>query len=84
MRVPVRASGLPVHFWYWSLVSGSWSRRKAPDNFIVRAAASFLEKVEAEKPRLRHDNEPAMGQFAKGMSAFPHPSFNHFGANQPR
>ena len=49
---------------YWTL-SGSWPRREAPTIFIVRSAASCVDKRGAEKPRLRYDNELARGQFAQ-------------------
>ena len=34
---------------------------KSPDNFAVRSSSSFVDKLRAEKTRLRYDNEPAMG-----------------------
>ena len=46
---------------------------KSPDNFTVRSSSSFVDKLRAEKTRLRYDNEPAMGLLAEKIAAFRHP-----------
>ena len=46
---------------------------KSPDNFMVGSTASFVNKLMAEKTRLRYDNEPAMRQLAETIAAFRHP-----------
>ena len=33
---------------------------KSSDNFAVRSSSSFVDKLRAEKKRLRYDNEPAI------------------------
>ena len=46
---------------------------KSPENFTVRSSSSFVEKLRAEKTRLRYDNEPAMRLLAEKIAAFRHP-----------
>ena len=46
---------------------------KSPDNFAVRSSSSFVDKLRAEKTRLRYDNEPAMRLLAEKIAAFRHP-----------
>ena len=46
---------------------------KSPDNFIVRSTASFVDKLKAEKTRLRYDNEPAMRQLAEKTATLRQP-----------
>ena len=46
---------------------------KSPDNFTVRSSSSFVDKLRAEKTRLRYDNEPAMRLLAEKIAAFRHP-----------
>ena len=46
---------------------------KSSDNFMVRSTSSFVEKLRAEKTRLRYDNEPAMMQFTEKIATFRHP-----------
>ena len=35
------------------------SSRNEPRQFMVRSTASFVDKLKAERTRLRYDNEPA-------------------------
>ena len=46
---------------------------KSPDNFMVRSTGAFVEKLRAEKTKLRYDNEPAMRQLAERIVSFRHP-----------
>ena len=46
---------------------------KSPDNFTVRSSSSFVDKLRAEKTRLRYDNELAMRLLAEKIAAFSHP-----------
>ena len=46
---------------------------KSPDNFTVRSSSSFVDKLRAEKTRLRYNNEPAMRLLAEKIAAFRHP-----------
>ena len=48
---------------------------KSPDDFTVRSLSSFVDKLRAEKTRLRYDNEPAMRMLAlaEKIAAFRHP-----------
>ena len=46
---------------------------KSPDNFAVRSSSSFVDKLRAEKTRLRYDNEPAMRLLAEKIATFRHP-----------
>ena len=47
--------------------------RKNPDNFMVRSSGSFIDKLRAEKTKLRYDIEPAMRQLAERIASFRHP-----------
>ena len=40
---------------------------KSPDNFAVRSSSSCVDKLRAEKTRLRYDNEPAMRLLARKL-----------------
>ena len=42
---------------------------KSPDNFTVRSSSSFVDKLRAEKTRLRYDNEPAMRLLAEKIAS---------------
>ena len=46
---------------------------KSPDNFTVRSSSSFVDKLRAEKTRLRCDNGPAVRLLAEKIAAFRHP-----------
>ena len=46
---------------------------KSPDNFTVRSSSSFVDKLRAEKTRLRYDNELWMRLLAEKIAAFRHP-----------
>ena len=46
---------------------------KSPYNFTARSSSSFVDKLRAEKTRLRYDNEPAMRLLAEKIAAFRHP-----------
>ena len=46
---------------------------KSPDNFMVRSIAVYVDKVRAEKTKLRYDNEVAMRQLADRIASFRHP-----------
>ena len=46
---------------------------KSPDNFTVRSSSLFVDKLRAEKTRLRYDNEPAMRLLSEKIAAFRHP-----------
>ena len=46
---------------------------KSPDNFTGRSSSSFVDKLRAEKTRLRYDNEPARRLLAEKIAAFRHP-----------
>ena len=46
---------------------------KSTDIFTVRSSSSFVDKLRAEKTRLRYDNEPAMRLLAEKIAAFRHP-----------
>ena len=39
----------------------------------MRSSSSFVDKLRAEKTRLRYDNEPAMILLAEKIAAFRHP-----------
>ena len=45
--------------------------RKNHDNFLVRSTASFVDKLRAEKTRLRYDNESASRQLAEKFCHIP-------------
>ena len=51
---------------------------KRPDHFMVRSTASFVDKLRAEKTRLRYDNEPAMRKVAEKIAASRHPRSTTF------
>ena len=46
---------------------------KTPDNVTVRSSPSFVDKLKAEKTRLRYNNDPAMRLLAEKIAAFCHP-----------
>ena len=84
----MRVNGFSVHVWCFCLVSrgtcqgncaddGRHGHRvcsgKSPDNFMVRSISSFVDKLRAEKTRLRNDNKPAMRQFAEKIATSRHP-----------
>ena len=48
-------------------------KAKSPDNFMIRFAANFLDKVNADKVRLRYDNEPNMKLLAVKIEQLRHP-----------
>ena len=43
---------------------------ESPDIFMVRSTASFVDKLRAEKMRLRYESEPAMRQLAEKIATF--------------
>ena len=46
---------------------------KSPDKFTVRSSSSFVDKLRAEKTRVRYDNQHAMRLLAEKIAAFRHP-----------
>ena len=46
---------------------------KSLDNFAVRSSSSYVDRLRAEKTRLRYDNEPAMILLAEKIATFRHP-----------
>ena len=46
---------------------------KSPDNFTARSSSSFVDKLRAEKTRLRYGNELAMRLLAEKIAAFRNP-----------
>ena len=58
---------------------------KSPDNFTARSSSSFVDKLRAEKTRLRYDSEPAMRLLAEKIAVIhARPSWNQSTAQSTR